>query len=254
MSWYSNGYEGMKKEEERAAQANGPQRFWVKPGDTKHIIFVDDEPFTLYEHNPKINGDWKNWITCGQGISDNVPCCEVLGPASRYFIGYYTVIDCSEYMDKKGNKHSYEVKLLGAKMKTLKKFRRKKEDKGSLIGRKYKVTREDGKSPSVGDEFEYDCDADLSKIFDTVMFKGRKLSEIYTQAQAGGAEGIQRLLKTFQASFEGEGKLVKRVSPFNYMEVLKPRDPKELRLLLKGAETDTGGAKSQADSDEDAPF
>lgn len=256
-SWYSTGYDGMKTEEDRLAALSGPSRLWMPADSSRNLIFLDDEPFTIYEHNPKIDGDWRNWITCLQGVSDEVPCCEKMGPNSRYYIGYYTVIDASEYTDKKGNKHAFELKLLGAKMKTMKKFRRKKEERGSLIGCMYKATREDNKSPSVGDEFEFVREVDLVKAFDATMYRGKKLSEFYSKTLEG-PDGLEKLKKVFQVQVE-DGKPTKRVVPFNYMEVLKPRASKDLKLFLASAkietkDSDSGDSNSSGSSSEDVPF
>lgn len=258
MSWYKSGFDSMKQEEDRLATLNGPNRLWMPAGAERDIIFLDDEPFAIYEHNPKINGSFKNWMTCVQGISDDVPCCEVLGANSRYYVGYFTVIDCSEFIDKKGNKHAYEVKLLGAKLKTMKKFRRKKEDRGSLVGCMYRAVREDAKSPVCGDEFEFKKEVDLAKVFEHAMYRGKKLSEIYTKA-AETPEGIERLRKTFHINTDKDGKLIKSVTPFNYMEVLKPRSSKELMAFLRSSKIENpddanAGEGNQVGADGDVPF
>lgn len=181
-SWYDTGFGGMKHEEDRLAALSGPQRFWIPSGGNKLFVFLDDEPCCIYEHNPKINGSWKNWITCLNGVSDDIPCCEILGDKTKYYVGYFTVIDCSDYTDKKGNKYQYELKLLPAKIKTLKKFRRKKEERGSLVNTLFKATREDDKSPSCGDEFEFQREADLAKLLPLVIYKGKKLVELIAKA------------------------------------------------------------------------
>jgi hypothetical protein len=256
MSWYSQGYDGLKQEEERMNSLGMPDRLWIPPDASKQILFVDDEPFCIYEHNPKMNGSFKNWMTCLRGVEDEAPCCEILGVKTRYFAGYYTVIDCSQYTDKKGVTHQYEIKFLLAKAKTLKKLKMKKESKGSLAGSIYNATRFDQKSPTCGDDFEFVKQVDLEKVFPHVSFRGKKLVDLWAKAQ--DAEGLARLNKAFTVQ-TGESGLVAKVVPFNYMELLKPSSVKDLRTLLKGAKIESwddagpaAGVKTGAD--EEVPF
>lgn len=261
MSWFDTGYQGIKKEEDRLAQQYGPDRFWVKAGEKKLFVFVDDEPFGIHEHNPRINGDFKNWTTCLQGVYEDVACCALFGAQSRYYVGYYTVIDLSEWQDKKGNKHQYEIKYLPAKLKTLKKFQRKKGERGSLVGAIYSSVREDAKSPNVGDEFEFQREADMGKLFAVVNYKGKKLTERFTEAESN-SEKLERLRREFEITVDAEGKIVPKIPHFNYMELLKPRTAKELRETFTGVKIeqgwgDGGGAAPAAGgakADEEVPF
>jgi len=230
-----------------------PRRLWIKAGEYREIVMVDDDPLCVHEHNPKMNNRWDNWFTCLQGIADSAPCCEILGANTRYYVGYVTVVDCSLYVDKKGNKHQYELKLLPAKLKTLKKFKRKREDRGSLVGAVFKATREDAKSPSVGDEFEYMRQADMDKLFELTTFHGRKLTELYSAAMENPAS-LSTLKNIFQVSMDG-GKPIPKLNPFNYFEILKPKSPDEIRAMLKGATFDDApGPTSGESSVDDIPF
>lgn len=261
--WAQMGFEGTKKEEERLATMYGPNRVWVKPGTSQEFVFVDDTPFCFYEHNPKIDGNWKNWVTCLQSVSDGeVPCCEILGQNSRYYIGYLTVVDMSKWTDKKGNVHQYEVKLLPAKLKTLKKFKRKKEERGSLVGCIYRTTREDDKSANVGDEFEFVKDADLAKVFDAAYYKGTKLAEMYAKALES-PEQMNILQKIFTIPLV-DGKILPKVPVFNYFSIFEPKSPRDVRVALSGASMDhdddddkgsgKSGAAGASGAEEDIPF
>jgi hypothetical protein len=213
----------------------GPDRFWLPVGASKELVFLDDEPTCLREHNPKLNGRWSNWFTCLSGVSGEDPvCCQILGENYRqYFVGYYTVVDCSKWTDKKGNSYQYEVKLLPAKMSTINKLKRKKEDRGTLVGCMYKVSRDTDKDPSVGGDFEFSRDADLAKLFDVASYKGKKLSDLYAKATEH-AETLNKLVRTFDIKPEKGTHLPKRLAPFNYFEILKPRPAKEIRTMLAG--------------------
>lgn len=245
-SWGSSGFGTVKAEVERQATANGPNRFWMPENSSKEFLFIDDDPFMIHEHNPQMNGSWKNWITCLQGVSDSAPCCEALGTKSRYACWYFTVVDLSSWTDKKGNVYKNEIKFFPAKLKTAQKFERKKKERGSLVGSIYRASRDGQKSSSVGDEFEFVREADLTKLFEHVVYKNKKLSELYSKANAD-AEQLHLLKKVFQLQI-GEGNaVINKVVPFDYRSLLAPKDASELRPMLHGASAgntgfDGGGA------------
>lgn len=266
-SWYNQGYDGMKKEEDRISTMGGPNRIWIKPGTSCDFVFVDDEPVCIYEHNPKIDGSFRNWITCVKGIYDEAICCDEMGEKTRYYVGYYTVVDCSKWTDKKGNTYQYEVKFLPAKLKTLKKFKRKKEDRiaagaGGLAGCLYKATREDEKSPNVGDEFEFTRTVDMEKLFQVANYKGKKLSDLF--AKASDQPNQDRLRKIFNIKVGADGKVVNEIPAFSYMDLLRPKSMKDLKEALKNVEekdpspggSNTPSTKSSGPSgaDNDVPF
>jgi hypothetical protein len=247
MSWYNTGFDGIEKEQQRLDSMMGPGRLWIPVGAQKDIVFVDDEAFCIHEHNPKMNGNYRNQFTCLLGSADDVACCQVLGPNSRYYVGYLTAVDCSAWRDKKGNEHQYEMRLFPAKMGTLKKIRRKKEEKSSLVGAMYKASRDNADAASVGDELEFQRVADLFKLFSVSNYRGKKLSDLWLEAEAN-VEAMARLQRTFNVK-PVEGKLPRIVPTFNYFEVLKPRAPQELRLMLGQVEPDDDSPTTTAGAD-----
>jgi hypothetical protein len=258
MSWYNSGYDGINKEEQRLQSLSGPNRLWMPPGTGKDLVVVDDEAFCIHEHNAKLNGHWRNQHTCNKGLEDACESCSRLGDKSKAYVGYLTMVDCSLYTDKKGNKYQYEVKLVGAKIGILKKWRRKKEERGSLVLTKVKTHREDDKKSSIGDEWEFgETVKDEAKIFELANYKGKKLSELWDKADAN--EQTKKLLGlTFQIDTGPDGKLVRRVVPFNYMEVLKPRGNEFVRDLLGGVTKEealgSDDKKSDVVSEDEIPF
>jgi hypothetical protein len=240
-SWYETGYGGVNREQDRMDNyTSGPNRLWLPPKGERDIVFVDDEAFCIHEHNPKMNGSWRNWMTCLKPVMDNPPCCAKMGEKSAYYIGFYTIIDCSEYIDKNGNKHQYEVKLLGAKLKTLQKLRRKREQKGALAGTMWHVVREDQKSPSVGDEFEFVRPVDMGKLITLANFKGKKLTELFDKAKAN-PDNLTRMRRTFQLAVDPAGVVIPKIVPFNYMEILKPMDAKAMKDIMDNAHLEEDG-------------
>jgi len=255
-SWYNTGYEGVDREKERLARLSGPNRFWMKEGTARELVFVDDDPICIYEHNPKMNGKWTNWITCLRDSNDIVPCCEKLGDKTRYYVGYYTVVDLTENTDAKGNKYQYEVKLLPTKLKTLQLMRRKKQDRGSLIGCIFKVHRDSREDPNCGGEFEFQREADLGKLFSVANYKGKKLAELFAKESAANPETLQRLKDTFQLVVGADGSIAQKIVPFNYFNLLAPKDPKDVRNILGAATVEEAGGEGAAPggSDDEVPF
>jgi hypothetical protein len=241
-TWYNTGYDGIGKEEQRIESLHGPNRIWIPVGQSKEVVFVDQEPACIYEHNAKINGHWRNWHTCLQGMHEECPSCEQLGEKARYYIGYVTVVDLSLWVDKRGNKFQYELKFLGGKLSTLKKWKRKVSDFGGLTGKRVRIHRDSSDDPNTGGEFEVLSPVkDPDKLFSLVNFKGKKLSEMFDAAESKPEE-MERLLRFFQGIEKDEdGRLIRRVPAFNYMHLLKPRFPAEIRALLKGASLDSDG-------------
>jgi hypothetical protein len=262
-SWYEQGFDGVDQEQRRLEEMQGPGRIWIPPGAAKELVIIDDEPVCLHEHNPKMNGSYRNWFTCLQGVSDEVVCCQVLGPQSRYYCGYLTVVDCTEWVDGKGNKHQFEMRLLQLKLKSLKKLRRKKEDKGALVGTMWKFLREDDSSPICGDDWSHMRDVDVAKMFSYVTYRGKKLSQLWDDAESN-AEAMAKIKRTFQIDSGEDGKLPRIVPAFNYFQVLQPKAPKDLRLQLVGVEKDDDDDKTKKGSSsgggggsvkaEDVPF
>jgi len=266
MSWFNKGYDGIQKEEARLDALKTPNRLWIKPGTGKDLVLVDDDPLCIYEHNAKINKSWRNHHTCNRGFDDPCNSCEELGDKSRTYTGYLSLVDCSLWEDDRGNRYQYEVKLAGGKLNLLKKWRRKKSEAegGTLCWTKWRVHREGEKSPSTGDEWE--CKGlvtDHARMFELANFRGKKLSEWWDDAEADELK-MKNLQQVFQLQFdpEDDGRLVRRVVPFNYMEVLKPRGNAFSKELLRGVSRDEalgfGGdsdrPRGKAGDEEDIPF
>lgn len=265
-NWFSTGFSSaVKSEQDREANSVWlPDRFWIPTGQSREIVFVDENAGAFREHNARINGSWKNWLTCAAPLMEAgevAPCCEKLGADNAYMVSMVTIIDCSKWTDKKGNTRQFEIKVLPAKYKTAQKLERKnselQKDGKSLAGRMYKVTRETDKSPAVGDDYEFVREVDMSKLFDLATYKGKKLTELFDAAN-GGDEAFQRLLRTFSVMKGIDGKVPHKLVPFNYQKLYWPKTPNEIKTLLHGyvpTEDDNNGGNSKGrGADETVPF
>lgn len=164
--FYTSGDEGMRRTEEelqkqkerRESAKNGvfqPFRFFLKAGETKEAIIVDDKPnFFMWEHsarNPRTGkfdirtGCIKEYETC--------PACEKWGESA--WVMYLTIIDLTEYKDRKGVTHEFSRKLLVVKTSQQKKFIRRYEKDGTLRGALFSFTRDSENSAAIGNDIEF---------------------------------------------------------------------------------------------------
>jgi len=199
-------------------------------------------------------------LTCLQGVYDEVICCQKLGPKSRYYVGYLTAVDCSAWKDQRGNTHQYEMRLVPLKLRSLKKFRRKKEDRGSLVGTLWHLHREDDNAPTIGDDWDFQRDVEMGKLFDLVCYRGKTLVEMWEEAEKD-PEAMARVRRVFKIEPDEDGKLPRVIPAFNYFEILQPKQPKDLRLMLGAVEADDdkkagGGPKAPSGParQDDVPF
>lgn len=251
-SWLTQGFGGVKGEQERVESMYGPKRFFLKEGQKAKVVFLDDEPACIHEHNPKINGKWDQYFTCiKESNPDNPVCCEILGHDTRRYVGYFTIVDCTQFKDKNGNIHQFEVKLLPCRLQSLKLFQSKKDDKdGRLKGRIYNVNRSDKKQQNIGNDWDYDKDVESwDKLFAVANYKGKKLSELFSSEDS---DVIARVKKTFNVS-STEGKITQKLVPFNYLDILRPRKPSDLKAILKGAKIETNSNASSSEKSEGQP-
>ena len=174
--WYATGDAADKKssdelERQQAAREAATKgrlyRFWMKVGQETHITFVDaavasdpqgmELPFVFYEHQLKINNDWKNWFTC---LGEGCPLCE--SGDRPALVAAYTIIDHTVWTGKKGDVHKDERKLLMAKPAVNKMLRKAASKRGgSLRGWKCEVVRTTAESPNTGDDFDFEEQTEL---------------------------------------------------------------------------------------------
>jgi hypothetical protein len=265
MSWYSTGFNSAVQQDAAKYTDSSfqPDRVWIPVGQSRELVFVDDLPAVFREHNAKINGSWRNPFTCLAPVMENgeePPCCEKLGEKNAYTVAASTVIDCTKWTDKKGKVRQYEIKVLPAKYSTSQKLERKRaeleKDGKTLVGRLYRVTRETSKSPAVGDDYEYVRDVDMSKLLEFATFRGKKFTELLDAASAE-AEKMAALARTFSLSKTADGRLERKLVPFNYMSIFEPKTPREVREMLKGyvaEDDDSRGGGSNSSRSDDTPF
>jgi len=261
-SWYETGYEGAEREAEKRALGYPPDRWWLRAGETKEIVYADDDPFCVKVHSWRDNDDRWFHETCIQKICDaGCPACGGKGVGRADYTGHYTVVDITGYEDKKGEWHKYRLLLLPAKTKFLGKLKKKKENKGSLLGQLWTLTRADSNTPNTGDDLDHVREINLDGLYPMVTYKGKNLKEMIDRANTGGAEGAktrQYLAHHFRIPAEGE--IPAKIPVFNYPALMAPKEPSQLRELVAGAKpfnSKGGGSHSSStgsSSDDEVPF
>jgi hypothetical protein len=169
MSWFKSGEAAQKAVNDdlvNREKNRKPNRLWLKAGAETEIVFVDDDGVTFYEHNLKLNEQWGNYFTCLKSNEDGdkrCPLCE--SRFSNSLVTLYTIIDCTEFVDRRGATRKNEIKILAVKAEVAKKILRKKAaQKGSLVGCKFTVFRSSAEAANSGDDFEFVERMDLAQF------------------------------------------------------------------------------------------
>lgn len=164
-----------KTEQRKAPPTKWINRFWINRGETTTITFLDGDLDELgnwqqpgvFEHFVQISGRWTN-VAClknSGGLPDqNVYCplCEEQddsgGSKYRPYMGvFFSIIDHSVYVDRRGESHTNQTKVLLAKSMTSTNLLRHAQKRGGLRGVKFEVTRSDiPTSAAVGDQWEFE--------------------------------------------------------------------------------------------------
>ena len=154
--WYSTGktgYENAQRIQEEVKHQYGPSRFWLKPGGSAKVTFLDTEGFYFHEHNLKLNGKWGNHFTCLKDFSE-CPLCDS-GDRSGYVCAY-TIIDHSEYETKQGKKIKNQKRLLVVRPAVMNKLARRRESlEGNLQYGLFLFTRDGEQECSTGEDIEF---------------------------------------------------------------------------------------------------
>lgn len=201
--------------------------------------YIRNTSVLIQEHSIKMQGNkFYTPITCIKGMYPDSPlCCQELGLKDGYLAGYLTIINCTpvkDPKDPKSAKYAYELQFLQCKLSTLKLLRQTKDMKGSLANMIWKASRTGDKSPRCGNVFMFDKDVkDMKKLYESVSYRGEKISKLFENANAGGPEAIEKIKRTFSVVINSEtGKIEPIIPAFNYAELLKPQEPRNMRDIL----------------------
>lgn len=155
------GYESFKEKEKEVeqkmeeAQKNKVFRFWMKGGTDAKVIFLDDDPPIIEEHQIKMNGRYDNFFTCRKILGESCIICDELND-KPYTVGFYTVLDLREYTNKKGEQVKNTIKLFAPKFKALQMIKRYSQKRGGLGLWVCDISRSSAEAFNVGDTFDFE--------------------------------------------------------------------------------------------------
>jgi len=172
VTWLNTGnasQEGLKKAEaeqkKRQEARSGMWRFWLKPGESARITFVDGFltkagllDFVSYrEHHLFLNGEWGNHFVCLEGTPEGpCPICATGDNAS--FVGAFTILDHRKIPSAKeaGKFYTDSPRLYVATMRTVKLLQTMAAKRGGLAGCTFEVMRTSDKDVRVGNHFDFE--------------------------------------------------------------------------------------------------
>lgn len=230
-SWFNTGFEGEHIDDaEKQSKSASSKRFFMMPDETKRILLLDDEPTCIWEHSLKIGGKWRGHeYTCRKGMPDDPRCPLCTSGANRYYLGFLTILDLDGFTGEDGKKYTNLRRLFPMKMETLKRFRKFKERRKSLVGWIIEASRSGKKTANVGDIFDF-----VEKVdpFEDERF-------------------------WFASKTDGGKKKPPEI--FDYRELFAPVSVKEMMSLGSMSGDDSGGYTGKSTSgaaggDEDAPY
>ena len=109
---------------------------------------------------------------------------------------FYTIVDGTKFQDSNGNERQFEMRLFPINAATMKLMKRLNSEWKHLNGWVVKFSRDSEKAPRVGGTWERDVDQatsmlskkDLTKLFGHAMFRGKKLTTLFDDADREIAE------------------------------------------------------------------
>ena len=172
MSWFNNDNAF------HDTASSSVRRFWMKNGTDREITFIDPAsvdfngqqiptPIQYQEYNLNMNGHWRNWFT--RPTDDTQDFLKELGHRASK-VAALTVIDHSEWTDRKGVVHKDEITMYVVKRSSTvwKQIERFYANHGSLEGQRFRISRMGDKSPGAGSLLEH---IGASDVYDPQVHK-----------------------------------------------------------------------------------
>lgn len=262
MSFFKDGFSSRPKGGGKKFQS----RFWLPkdmdPKDAVSIIVIHKgQPVGFWEHQVKINGDWRNWFTClkENGISKRCPLCQH-GEYKAYYVGALTIIDRSSYENKKGEQITDSKRLLMAKSEMLGRFELMASKRGGeLYGTEWSVCRTGAnQAPSIGDYWDFQkkwTKAELAEEFAEKLEADEnflKVEDYETWFKPLSEEDLEAIVEQLP---DPEGKGSKRSDRFAKKSSKPPRrdDDDDDEEEAKPAKKSSKPVVEDDDEDEPAP-
>lgn len=235
MGW-KRGYDSVDAVRKSAPQ-KGPRRFWMKETEQKEILFLEDQPTVLWEHNFQFGGKWGNRLPCNKNNNEGKERCYICEEYKKSFpatVGLFSIMNLTRWErdeeDQNGRKpvYCYQREIFTARMgsvarpgtlQELQRLRQMTENK-SLHGVIMTCYRSGSKTEAVGDKISIKTQVDPEKI---EAFGHQKV-------RAFLAEINQTLSPDSRISFE---RYIERNpwQPYNFDEIIVPMPYEQQRDL-----------------------
>jgi len=294
-SWATSGYGGIEDADKAYTGGGGGDGskvldFFVPPGMTKRLCFVDDMPFSYWEHSLyAITKQAKDNDVCLKlnKIHPRCTLCEVKIPNVKdpskphrcwnSYVGKYTVIDFGEVVrdpdtgemldlkgweNNQGRLYQFGRKLLTARKGSeekpgmLKKIRQWRNIHGqNLVGTVWDCTRHGKKEETIGTDWQYVTRLPMEDLDTFLQALYQHVLETVGEEKCPISGPDDEVLKYTD------------VEPFDYSEIVVPKSIEKLDELYgqytgdvpaapsSGSQSNGGGGGYVADEDdEDIPF
>jgi hypothetical protein len=157
------------------------QRLYLRPNQSKEIVFIDDTP-----HVATVHTVWKDrrpfYYTCTG--TNNCPLCLKGNKTRRVFA--LTVIDTTPWTDRLGNVHDENVVLFEGDWGITGILKAEKEKYGTLKNLKFRIEKTSKLSPAPCDRFTY-----IGKDMITpTIYESYNYNEIYEPVLIGELEEV----------------------------------------------------------------
>jgi hypothetical protein len=145
----------MQRQRDAAEKRGQPRllRFRLKTPESREIVVLDREPGPcFYEHqlqNPR-TGKWDIFETCPKEWEPCPICDGAAGGKESYYVMMLTIIDTTPWSNKDGMSFPHSQMLLPVKAEQQGFFLRQFDRRKSLRGMKLLMSRDTGKSASIG--------------------------------------------------------------------------------------------------------
>lgn len=197
MSWFSRPGDANASTFQQNPNPKSLWTFYLKPGEKKSLLFLDDAQIAVWESKIRVNGNWQRFTADTSNSEDPL----VLAAASKKIylsmVEYYTVLDLTPYTGKDGKERKYSKRAL-AVPKTMQEMisRRRGEVGGNLTGCVFTVVRDGEKSAACGNDWSFQKRVDIQKE----IASGKLQADV--------------------------------IKPYDFMELLRPASPGVVRAAL----------------------
>lgn len=205
MSWYSRPGDANSSAFSQNPNPKSLWTFYLKPGEKKNILFLDDAQFAVWETKIRVNGQWQRFTADAGNPED--PLVQAAAAKKLYLslVEYYTVLDLTPYTGKDGKERKFSKRALAVPRTVQEMINRRRNEVGGLTGAIFAVVRDGDKTAACGNDWSFQKKLDIAK-----------------EIQAG----------RLQADV---------VKPFEFMELLAPANPVLVKAALNAS---FGGASS----------